>query len=367
MFHQASYLSRVWLGSQISPRFLHSLARPLAAHIKLTENCQARCISCDYWKSRWQDAISTDRGVSLLNEIHALGITGLRFTGGEPLLRRDFFEIMCRAHAARFQTIIVQTNGLLLKKLRKEINDSPITKIAVSIDGLKETNDRIRGIRGYFDLGMEGIKLLRGKEVVLSVTLNRLSVSELKGLAAAATEVGAKLEFNILSRSLYFLAGADLDAMWPTKSEVVEIAKFLRETAHRPEYEIDYVTRYYNREKFAEPPCVLGYLQVFVLSNGDVLTGCYPLKPVGNILQDDLAHILASDAYMRQAEAMVRRECPGCTCGVESSLAMKHSASSALYQIRQLARRPAPRLPAAAPASAARSVNSAGSPTHVSS
>jgi MoaA/NifB/PqqE/SkfB family radical SAM enzyme len=182
---------------------------------------------------------------------------------------------------------------------------------------------------------MEGIKLLRNKEVVLSVTLNKLSVGELKGLAAAATEAGVKLEFNILSRSIYFLSGADLDSMWPEKKDVPEIAQFLRETVHRPEYEIDYITRYYNRERLAEPPCVLGYLQVFVLSNGDVLTGCYPLKPVGNILKDDLADVLASDAYMRQAEAMIRRECPGCTCGVESSLAMKHAASRALYQNRQ--------------------------------
>jgi hypothetical protein len=54
---------------------------------------------------------------------------------------------------------------------------------------------------------------------------------------------------------------------------------------------------------------------VFVISNGDVLTGCYPLKPVGNILKDSLE---------------IRRECPGRTCGVESSLAMKRAVSSTL-------------------------------------
>jgi Iron-sulfur cluster-binding domain len=103
---------------------------------------------------------------------------------------------------------------------------------------------------------------------------------------------------------------------------------------------VDYVTEYYNNESVAEPACVLGYLQVFVLSNGDVLTGCYPLKPVGNILHDTLQNILTSKAYRLQAEAMVRRECPGCTCGVESSLAMKHAASSALFQLGRLTLRP---------------------------
>src|SRR6267143_6927717 len=336
MFSQAFYLPRVWLGSQVSDKFLPTAIRPLSAHIKFTENCQAGCISCDYWKSRWQDRIDTARAVGLLNEIGAAGIGTLRLTGGEPLLRRDLFEILQKANTASFKHIILQTNGLLLKKLHKEVNDSPITKVAVSIDGLKESNDLIRGIQGYFDLGIEGIKLLRGKKLAISVTLNRLSADELEKLADLAHSLGADIEFNILSRSLSFLKDADLNSMWPRGGDVPKIAKFARDTLKRPAYETDYITRYYNNETLAEPPCVLGYLQVFVMSNGDVLTGCYPLNPVGNILKDSLASVLASEAYSRQCLAMIRRECPGCTCGIESSLAMKHAASSALFELKRL-------------------------------
>jgi MoaA/NifB/PqqE/SkfB family radical SAM enzyme len=328
------YLPRVWMGTKISAKFLPSRIRPLSAHIKLTENCQAKCISCNYWQSRWQDGIDTSRAIELVNEIDDAGIRSLRLTGGEPLLRKDLFHVLATANTSRFKRIILQTNGLLIKKLHKEINASPITHIAVSIDGLKQTNDTIRGIRGYFDLGMEGLKLLQGKKLAISVTLNRMSAGELKALAEMAHGVGAKLEFNILSQSLFFLKDANLASMWPESGDVAEIEKFLR--GRRPEYEVDYITRYYNHEAMAEPPCVLGYLQVFVLSNGDVLTGCYPLKPVGNILRDKLATILASEAYSRQAEAMIRRECPGCTCGVESSLAMKHGVSSALFEISRI-------------------------------
>ncbi len=330
------YLPRVWMGSQVSAKLLPTTIRPLSAHLKFTENCQAGCISCDYWKSRWQDRIDTDRAVSLLNEIGAAGIGTLRFTGGEPLLRRDLFEILQKADTTYFKHIILQTNGLLLKKLHKDINASPITKVAVSIDGLKGTNDLIRGIQGYFDLGIEGIKLLRDKQVAISVTLNRLSAGELEKLADVAHGLGADVEFNILSRSLSFLKDADLASMWPQGSEVTKIANFVRDTLKRPAYETDYITKYYNKETIDEPPCVLGYLQVFVLSNGDVLTGCYPLKPVGNILSDSLANILASEAYSRQCMAMIRRECPGCTCGIESSLAMKHAASSAFFELKRL-------------------------------
>ena len=336
MSFSASYLPRVWLGSQVSTKFLPSTIRPLAAHVKLTENCQAKCISCDYWKSRWDDGIDTSRAVDLVNQIADLGIGSLRFTGGEPLLRKDFFQVLRQSKSSSFKRIILQTNGLLLKKLHKEINDSPISKISVSIDGLKDSNDHIRGIRGYFDLAMEGIKLMKDKEISIAITLNRISATELGALADAARSVGAGIDLNILSRSLYFLRDADIASMWPEQKDVIEIAKFLRDKAKRPAYEVDYITRYYNNERVDEPACVLGYLQVFVLSNGDVLTGCYPLKPVGNILRDSLANILASEAYSKQSTAMVRRECPGCTCGIESSLAMKHAVSSAFYELSRL-------------------------------
>src|SRR5260370_33235011 len=102
-----------------------------------------------------------DGGVGTREGVGAAGTGTLRFTGGEPLLRQDLFDVLQKANTSRFKRIILQTNGLLLKKLHKVINASSITKVAVSIDGLKGTNDLIRGIQGYFDLAIEGIRLPR--------------------------------------------------------------------------------------------------------------------------------------------------------------------------------------------------------------
>jgi MoaA/NifB/PqqE/SkfB family radical SAM enzyme len=331
-----AYLPRVWAGSQLSSRFLPSYIRPLSAHVKLTENCQARCVSCDYWKTRWKDGINTDRAIALLNEIEDLGIPTLRFTGGEPLIRKDFFDILQRSRPLHFKRIIIQTNGLLLKRFQQQVNDSPITNVNVSIDGMRESNDRIRGIEGYFDLALEGIRALRNKQIGFSITLNGISAKELGEIAEVAHSVGAHIEFNILSRSLYFLKNADIASLWPDRSNVNAIEEFVRDILKRPRYEVDYIQSYYSGSGPEEPPCVLGYLQVFVLSNGDLLTGCYPLPAVGNILKNSLREILESEAYRKQAEAMVRRECPGCTCGIESSLAMKNAVSSAFFELKQL-------------------------------
>lgn len=293
-------------------------------------------MSCDYWKSHWKNEISTERAIDLINEVEALGISTLRFTGGEPLLRKDFFEILTQSRARECRQIVLQTNGLLLERFHEAINASPITHVHVSIDGMSATNDLIRGMPGYFEQAIRGIKLLRGKKIGLSVTLNELSAKELPQLSQLARELGATLGFNLLSRSLFFLAHADLDALWPKAASIPEMEAFVRDQMKRPSFEVDYIRDYYNQAPLTEPACVLGYLQLFVLSNGDVLTGCYPLPPVGNILKSSLTEVLRSQAYQKQAAAMVRRECPGCTCGIESSLAMQHAVQSGFYELSRL-------------------------------
>ena len=117
--------------------------------------------------------------------------------------------MFCGGCSTAFKSIILQTNGLLLKKLCDDTNASPVTDISVSIDGLKDSNDHIRGIRGYFDLAMDGIKSLRNKKVSIAITLNRISAGELSDLVDVARGLGAGIDLNILSRSLFFLQDAD--------------------------------------------------------------------------------------------------------------------------------------------------------------
>lgn len=321
------YLTRVWLGSQFSPILLPRRVRPISASLKLTENCQAKCITCNYWQTKWDDGLDTQRAVEIINRLGDFGIRYLRFTGGEPLLRRDLFQVMQKADMSKFKRITLQTNGLLLKKLSKQINESAITKIAVSIDGMEASNDLIRGIKGYFKLAMEGIRLLKNKRVHVVATLNGRSAGELEALAEESRNAGAGFACNILDDRSYFLRRTSTSDLWPNQVETNQIVAFLRDKLKRPAYELDYIHKYFTRETLEEPPCVLGFIELFVVSNGDVLTGCYVLKPIGNVLREDLQELVNSKRYRDACVGMVRRECPGCTCGIHVSLAFKNFAS----------------------------------------
>lgn len=328
---ESRYQARLWLSSNITPHLAPTRVRPTDASIKLTENCQARCITCDYWKHRWHDHIDTKAAIRIIDRLGHIGVTTLRFTGGEPLLRRDFFDILGEIDPTPFTTIGVQTNGLLLGRLAKKINNSPVTHVSVSLDAVGDHNDEIRGVCGYFDRAIAGLKLLEGKTRIIAMTLNQVGADDLETLIEYVEEFDGYLACNLPDNRLYFLQDAELADLWPddqTSDRIVDtLARRLgSQFAH---YELDYIRRYLCQGspslREINPPCVLGYTTIYIASDGSVRSGCYVLHPLGNVLERDIADILDSPEYRRQAQAMLRLECPGCACNVFKSLRTRHA------------------------------------------
>lgn len=332
----ASYQRRLWLASNVAPRLAPRRIRPTDASIKLTENCQARCTTCDYWKTHWTDHIDTGTAIGLVDQLGKLGVTTLRFTGGEPLLRRDFFDILAQIDPAPFTTIGVQTNGLLLKRFADKVNASPLTHVSVSLDAVGERNDTIRGVRGYFERAIEGLDALENKTRIIAMTLNQLGARDLEALIDHTERLDGYLACNLPDNRLYFLQGAEFDNLWPDEATADKIVESLadRLAGQFAPYELDYIRRYLRSGGPAvgttNPPCVLGYTTVYIASDGTVRSGCYALPPVGNILETDLEQILADPSYGERARSMLRLECPGCTCNVFKSLRTRRQLQDAV-------------------------------------
>lgn len=328
---ETRYQAQLWLASTISPRMAPKHIRPTDVSIKLTENCQARCVTCDYWKHHWTDYLDTDAAIQLIRRLGEIGVTTLRFTGGEPLLRRDFFEILEAMDSTPFSSIGVQTNGLLLKRFADKINASPLTHVSVSLDAVGDRNDEIRGVKGYFERAITGLELLDGKTRLIAMTLNQVGASDLDALIEHVERLHGYLACNLPDNRLYFLQDADLAGLWPDEETSDRIIDTLatRLGSQFTRYELDYIRRYLRQGSPAlhrmNPPCVLGYTTVYIASDGSVRSGCYVLPPLGNVLERDMADILASPDYCRQAQAMLRLECPGCACNVFKSLRTQHA------------------------------------------
>lgn len=146
---------------------------PKGAGINITHNCNSRCITCNMWKSKSTNELTTAELQDILTQLKDIGVVGVGFEGGEPLLRNDLPQIVERAHQLGFESINMMTNGLLLTKKKTEnLIQKGLTGIGVSIDGIGETHDLARGVKGAYEKSLKALE-----ELVFSRVYSSGSVS----------------------------------------------------------------------------------------------------------------------------------------------------------------------------------------------
>lgn len=126
----------------------HPLIPPEHVYFSLTNRCNLRCIMCDIAKntSRVEDELTTAQVKDIVLQIKEMGIKHIIFSGGEPLLRSDLFEILEFAINSGIKMVDIITNGTLLTDdtIKKLVN-LKLNHITISLDGLKLINSGIRG------------------------------------------------------------------------------------------------------------------------------------------------------------------------------------------------------------------------------
>lgn len=146
----------------------------LRLHLDLTLRCPLRCPHCYVAGEGSRDAeMTTAEVVRVLQEARDLKVLFLLVSGGEPMLRPDFFEVLEAARRLRFH-LHVKTTGLTLRPedARRLAGLAPI-KVDLSIHGARaETHDRFVGMRGAFDRAVAAFEALREAGVSVGVRTN---------------------------------------------------------------------------------------------------------------------------------------------------------------------------------------------------
>jgi MoaA/NifB/PqqE/SkfB family radical SAM enzyme len=147
----------------------------------VTSKCNSRCPGCFYWENLNQNQDLTLSEIKKISQ-NMPKFKHILFSGGEPFLREDLPEI-CNIFRRNnnIDSISIPTNGLLPKKIQETVEEilvkNPGLEVGVhfSLDGLKKTHDRLRGVKGNFEKVVESVKrinLLKEKYPLLSVTIN---------------------------------------------------------------------------------------------------------------------------------------------------------------------------------------------------
>ena len=152
----------------------------------MTRSCNLKCIHC-YSSSRnirYSNELTTDEGKKLISDLAAFGSPVLLFSGGEPIIREDLPELAEFA-VDRGMRVVISTNGTLLtKEMAYNLKKIGVSYVGVSIDGMEKTHDSFRGVKGAFDMTMNGIRICRdeGIKVGMRVTMNRKNFADIPAL-----------------------------------------------------------------------------------------------------------------------------------------------------------------------------------------
>lgn len=151
-----------------------------------TRTCNLKCIHCymDSDAQKYQGEMTTAEAKRFIDDLADFKVPVLLFSGGEPLIRPDFFELAeyTAKHGIR---PTLSTNGTLItREVARKIKDIGVGYVGISLDGLREVNDKFRGRVGAFQAAMEGIQncVAVGQRVGLRFTINSHNLAELDSI-----------------------------------------------------------------------------------------------------------------------------------------------------------------------------------------
>ncbi|MCU7918331.1 MAG: radical SAM protein [Candidatus Thiodiazotropha sp. (ex Epidulcina cf. delphinae)] len=249
-----------------------SVTPPTDVSIITTYRCQMRCKMCDIWDhptDRKKEITAKD--LEILPKIKFVNITG-----GEPFVRNDLNEII-EVAMNKSDRVVISTSGWHTNRISKLAEQFPDIGIRVSIEGLSQRNDQLRGREGGFDKGMRTLLTLRDmgvKDIGFGITVSNNNSEDMLWLYKVSKAFGMEFATAAFHNSFYFHRN---DNVIHNKDEVIGdfhklIEAMLSENSPKSWYRaffnlglINYIRG--NRRML---PCEAGSANFFIEPYGDV-------------------------------------------------------------------------------------------------
>lgn len=151
-----------------------------------TRTCNLKCRHC-YMSSdarKYNDELTTQEAKKFIDDLAEFKVPVLLFSGGEPLIRPDFFELAAYAQERGIRPTLSTNGTLITPEVARKIKDIGVGYVGISLDGLREVNDKFRGKKGAFVAAMNGIKncVAVDQRVGLRFTINHHNIQELENI-----------------------------------------------------------------------------------------------------------------------------------------------------------------------------------------
>ena len=151
-----------------------------------TKTCNLKCVHC-YARSeaiKYQNELSHEEGIKLIDQLADFHVPVILFSGGEPLLRPDFFELANYAASKGIRPTISTNGTCITPDVAQKLKAMGVGYVGISLDGCEETHDKFRGKQGAYQMALRGIRncVATGQKVGLRFTITKYNYQDLNAI-----------------------------------------------------------------------------------------------------------------------------------------------------------------------------------------
>jgi AdoMet-dependent heme synthase len=301
----------VSLMQEMSQRAL-DLGVPMSVHFDITYRCNERCVHC-YLDHDDHGEMTTAEIKRVLDELAEAGTFFLTFSGGEVLMRRDFFELLEYARHLMFN-VRIKTNAVMIGEAEaRRMVELGVDQIQVSIYSHRpEVHDAITKLPGSLRRSVEAIRSLaeQGLRVTIANVLMTANMRDHAGVQALARELGVQYtldptitpkmdgDTSILNLRI---PGSVLNGVFHSESLVGNIEEFC---APPPVPDEDVMEGY---------PCSAGHTLAYISPYGDVFPCVQFPLPSGNVRRQKFLDIWNHSSELNDVRSIRAKDLPVCS------------------------------------------------------
>jgi MoaA/NifB/PqqE/SkfB family radical SAM enzyme len=307
---------------------------PSVLHVNVNLRCNTRCAMCSIWELKSSHALSLEQFDEIFTDPVYASVEYIILAGGEPTLRHDLPEIveLMHRHMPRLKKLLIPSNVINRASIQAQYpriarycaEHKIRLTLGASLDGIGETHDKIRGVKGAFKKVMENIEFLKElqKEVSFNMSIDptifSMNIHEMEQLKELAERLNMPITFQIAAVADEYYHNADMsNALKVGPEDRGRLATFLKR--HLAEASLFDALAYYYAEvvEHLEGAPKRGIScpfadQGLVLNPDGGLQYCHNSQPIGNVLEKsstELYHLNENLAYRKKVQ---QETCPTC-------------------------------------------------------
>jgi len=288
------------------------LGIPISVHLDITYRCNERCVHC-YLDHDDHGEMTTAEILDILDQLSDAGVFFLTLSGGEVLMRRDFFEIVEHARRLLFN-VKLKTNGVMIREAEaKRIRELGVEQVQISVYSHRhEIHDAITKLPGSLKRTIEAIRFLKsqGLKVVIANVLMAGNFFDSAGVVALAKELGVsytldptitpKMDGDTSVLALR-IPGSELKQVFRNEDLVGDVEEFCAPPPPPGEDIMDGL------------PCSAGHTSCYISPYGEVFPCVQFPLPSGNLRRQRFVDIWQNSPVLKDVRSIRARDLPTCS------------------------------------------------------